>query len=135
MSTEAIQVSPEVVQKAVADYFAATRAMDAAAWVATFAEDAVSYDPANSPPHQGRAALREFFEGIAAAFEQVGLTEDHVFVVGHQAAVKWTGRGVGKNGRAVTFEGIDIIEVNAEGKIQAVRAYWNPAALVAELQG
>ncbi|HEX8136855.1 MAG TPA: nuclear transport factor 2 family protein [Pyrinomonadaceae bacterium] len=125
-------MSTEIVQKAVADYFAATRAMDAQAWIETFAEDATSYDPA-APPATGHAALRQFFEAIAGAFKEVGLTEDKVFVVGREAAVKWTGRGVGHNGREVVFEGIDFFEVNEAGKIQSVRAYWNPATLMAQL--
>ena len=126
-------MSTELIQKAVADYFAATRAMDAEAWVRTFAEDATSYDPA-APPATGYDALRRFFEGIAGAFSRVGLTEDNVFVVDGNAAVKWTGRGVGKNGREVVFEGIDVFEINEAGKIQTLRAYWNPAALMAQLQ-
>ncbi|HEY0404891.1 MAG TPA: AMP-binding protein, partial [Pyrinomonadaceae bacterium] len=88
----------ERAQKAIADYFAAIRAMDASAWVATFADDAISYDPVGAPPMAGHAALRQFFEGIAGAFEKVGLFEERVFVSGNEAAVKWTGRGTGKNG-------------------------------------
>lgn len=128
-------MSTDRTQKAVADYFAAIRAMDTEAWLASFAADAVSHDPVGAPPISGHAALRQFFEGIAGAFEKVGLFEDHVFVNGNEAAVKWTGRGVGKNGRAVTFEGIDIFRINDEGKIQTLRGYWNPAAMMAELQG
>lgn len=126
-------MSTEMVQKAVADYFAATRAMDAQAWVETFAEDGTSYDPV-APPATGHAALRQFFEAIAGIFSRVGLTEDNVFVKENEAAVKWTGRGVGHNGREVVFEGIDIFEINEAGKIQTVRAYWNPATLMAQLQ-
>jgi steroid delta-isomerase len=127
-------MSTDRTQKAVSDYFAAIRATDVDAWLATFAADAVSQDPVGAPPMKGHAALRQFFEGIAGAFERVGLFEDHVFVVGNEAAVKWTGRGMGKNGREVTFEGIDIFEINEEGKIQTLRAYWQPAAMMAELQ-
>ncbi|MBA3768081.1 MAG: nuclear transport factor 2 family protein [Acidobacteria bacterium] len=126
-------MSTEMVQKAVADYFAATRAMDASAWVAAFSEDGTSYEPA-TPPARGHEALRQFFDGIAGAFSQFGLTEDNVFITGNEAAVKWTGRGVGVNGREVVFEGIDIFEINEAGKIQNVRAYWNAAALFAQLQ-
>ncbi len=128
-------MSTDRTQKAVADYFAAIRAMDADAWLSTLAADAVTHDPVGAPPNNGHAALRQFFEGIAGAFEKVRLFEDHVFVNGNEAAVKWTGRGVGKNGRSVTFEGIDVFEVNDEGKIQRLRGYWNPAAMMAELQG
>lgn len=127
-------MSTNHTQKVVADYFAALRAMDVAAWVSTFAEDGISYDPVGAPPSKGHDGLRQFLEGIAGAFERVGLFEDHVFINGNEAAVKWTGRGTGKNGREVTFEGIDVFEINDEGKIQTLRAYWNPAAMMAELQ-
>ncbi len=127
-------MATEDVGKAVAEYFAALRAMDVDRWAAAFAEDAVSYDPVDGPPIRGRAELRQFLKSITAAFDKVGLTEDQVFINGNEAAVKWTGRGRGKNGRDVRFEGIDIIEVNDKGLIQTVRAYWNPAIVMAQLQ-
>lgn len=127
-------MSPDVIRSVVARYFAATRAMDAEAWVSCFAEEATSHEPAAPAPLEGRAALRQFFQGITAAFEKVGLTEDHVFVSGNEAAVKFTGRGVGKNGRAVVFEGIDVFEINDRGEIQTVWGYWSPEEMMAQLQ-
>ena len=126
-------MSPEVVSRAVKAYFAALRAMDQQAWVNTFAEDAVSHDPVGAQPIEGHQKLGEFFQTITAAFKEVGLTEDQVFVAGNGAAVKWTGRGISKQGKKVHFEGIDVIEVNEAGKIQIVHAYWNPAEMVAQL--
>ncbi len=126
-------MSPEVVSKAVKKYFAALRAMDEKAWVNTFAEDAVSYDPVGAPPHEGHQKLGEFFQSVTAAFKEVGLTEDQVFVAGNSAAVKWTASGISKGGKKVRFEGIDIITVNDAGLIQTVHAYWNPAEMVGQL--
>jgi steroid Delta-isomerase len=126
-------MSIDAMQKVVADYFAATRSMDVEAWLATFAPDAVSYEP-GSPPLTNREARYQFFQGIATQFETVGLTEDFISFVGNEVAVKWTGRGLGKNGRAVKFEGIDLFEFNAAGQIQTLRVYWDPAAVLAELQ-
>jgi steroid delta-isomerase len=126
-------MSPEVVSNTVKKYFAALRAMDQQAWVNTFAVDAISHDPVGAPPIEGHQKLGEFFQTITAAFKEVGLTEDQVFVAGNEAAVKWTGAGVSKQGRTVKFEGIDVIKVNEDGKIQTVHAYWNPAEMVAQL--
>jgi len=109
--------------------------MDVDAWLATFAEDAVSEDPVGGVPLIGHTAMRQFFLGMIGLFEQVGLTEEFVNIVGKVVAVKWTGKGVGKNGKAVMFEGIDIFELNDAGLIQHLKAYWNPAAMIAELQG
>jgi len=126
-------MSPEVIAQTVKAYFAALRAMDQQAWVNTFAEDAVSHDPVGAPPINGHQKLGEFFQTITAAFKEVGLTEDQVFISGNSAAVKWTGKGTSKQGRAVHFEGIDVIVVNAAGKIETLHAYWNPAEMVAQL--
>src|SRR5687768_4700942 len=126
-------MNPEMISKAVKTYFAAIRAMDIPAIVRTFAEDAVTEDPVGTPANHGHKKIQEFFETVTAGFKEVGLTEDQVFITGNAAAVKWTGRGVSKQGRKVKFEGIDVIEVNEAGKIQTLHAYWNPAEMVAQL--
>jgi steroid delta-isomerase len=128
-------MSPEIISRGVRAYFAAIRAMDLEAWVATFAPDATSYDPVGAPPTVGHDGLRQFFAAIVGAFKTVGLTEDHIFIAGDGAAVKWTGTGTGKNGRNVRFEGIDVFEFNSDGLIQTMRAYWNPAEVLMQLQG
>jgi steroid delta-isomerase len=126
-------MSPEVVSKAIKAYFEALRAMDIPAIVNTFAEDAVSHDPVGAQPIEGHQKLTEFFQSITAAFKEVGLTEDQVFVAGTGAAVKWTGSGISKQGKKVRFEGIDVFDVNEAGKIRRLYAYWNPAEMVAQL--
>jgi steroid Delta-isomerase len=128
-------MSPEDISRGVRAYFAAIRGMDADAWLATFAPDATSYDPIDAPPHAGHDALRQFFDGIAGAFEKVNFVEDHVFIAGNSAAVKWTANGRGKNKRDVRFEGIDIFDFNEQGLIQTVRAYWNPTEVMMQLRG
>ncbi|AFY36247.1 nuclear transport factor 2 family protein [Calothrix sp. PCC 7507] len=124
----------EVIQQVINNYFTATRSANKVEdMVACFAENSISYDPVGGPALIGHDGLRQFFQSIADLFEQIGLVADFISINGHEAAVKWTGKGVGKNGRAVTFEGIDIFEVNEDGKIQSLRAYWNPAAMLTEL--
>ena len=127
------QLEPDRISRVVRGYFLAIRAMDAEAFANSFAEDGTTYDPVGTPGVTGRDGLREFFESICKNFKNVGLTEDHVFVAGNGAAVKWTGKGTSNDGREVRFEGIDVIEVNEQGKIQTVHAYWNPAEMIAQL--
>ena len=126
-------MSPEVIAKVVKAYFAAIRDMNQNAWVNTFAEDAISYDPVGAPPIEGHQKLGEFFQSITAGFKEVGLTEDDVFIAANQAAVKWTGTGISKQGKKVRFAGIDVITLNEAGKIQTLHGYWNPAEMVAQL--
>ncbi len=43
-------ISNEAIATLVTSYFAATRDMDVEAWLATFAEDAISHDPVGEVP-------------------------------------------------------------------------------------
>ena len=127
------QVSPDRISRAVRAYFLAIRAMDAEAFANTFAEDGTTQDPVGAPPIKGRDGIRDFLESICRNFKSVSLDEESIFVAGNGAAVKWTGKGISSSGKEVRFEGIDVFEVNAEGKIQNVWAYWNPAEMIAQL--
>jgi len=127
------EISPDKISRAVRAYFLAIRAMDAHAFANTFAEDGTTFDPVGTPGITGRDGIREFLQSICKNFKSVGLTEEFVFVAGNGAAVKWTGQGTSASGKEVKFEGIDVIEVNEDGKIQTVRAYWNPAEMIGQL--
>ena len=127
------QVSPDKISRAVRAYFLAVRTMDPDAIANTFAEDGTTCDPMGTPPVSGRTAVREFFASVFKNFKSVALTEDLVFVAGNGAGVKWTGHGTSVNGKEVNFEGIDVFEVNQEGKIQNIWAYWNPEEMIAQL--
>jgi steroid delta-isomerase len=127
------QISPEKISRAVRAYFLAIRAMDAEAFANTFAEDGTTFDPVGTPAIAGRDAIREFLTSICRNFKSVGLMEESIFVAGNGAAVKWMGRGTSATGKEVKFEGIDVFEVNADGKIRTVRAYWNPAEMIGQL--
>ena len=128
-------MTPEAMQTLVTRYFAATRAMDLNAWLACFADDAVSHDPYGAQPTQGKEGLRKFFLSVAAAFKEIGFTENFVIVTGNRAAVKFTARGIETSGTTATCEGIDVFEFNDRGTIQTMWGYWDPAAMMAQLQG
>jgi steroid Delta-isomerase len=126
-------ISPDKISRAVRAYFLAIRAMDAEAYANTFAEDGTTFDPEGTPGITGRPALHEFLQSICKNFKSVSLDEDSVFVAGNGAAVKWTGHGTSASGKEVKFEGIDVFEMNEDGKIKTVHAYWNPAEMIAQL--
>jgi steroid Delta-isomerase len=130
-----LMASKEAIQSAVAAYLAATGAMDANAVAEAFASDGVSNDPVGTAPHKGRNAIRQFMQGILSEAERVTSTPDQIFVAGDSAAFKWTVQLTTKRGRSVTFDGIDVIQVNDDGKIQTLNAYWDPAPVLAALQG
>lgn len=122
------------IENVIAAYFTNFATMNPEGWVENFAEDALSYDPVGEPPAKVHEGFRQFIGQLQAVFAKLEPTTEHIFVGGNEAAVKWTMQGVSKTGKSVTFEGITIFEINAAGKIQTTRAYWNPAAMVAQLR-
>ncbi|MCA1958563.1 MAG: nuclear transport factor 2 family protein [Nitrospira sp.] len=83
---------------------------------------------------QDRAALRRFFTDMVERFQTIDVTEDLVVASANRTAVKFTARGVDKNGRLVVFEGIDAFELNDQGKIQPMWGYWNPEVMTVQLE-
>jgi steroid Delta-isomerase len=126
-------MSNETIRKAVNAYFTTLSAMDADAWLAVFAEGAIGYDP-GSPPLVGREGLGRYVRGLLESFKAFSVTPEAIFTCDSGAAVRWSARGTVMNGREVAFDGIEVFEVDAEGKIQWARAYWDPASLGAQMQ-
>ena len=123
------------MKQCINDYFIALQHLDGDEWLATFAADGASHDPAGAPPHVGHTALRLFFIAVTKNFASVSIAADEILIQGSRAAVTWRAKGVGANNRKVQFEGIDIFEMDASGKIKAVWGFWDPAAMFAELHG
>lgn len=121
------------IRQQIAAYFAAINALDADAWVATFAPDGESHDPVGAPPHVGAAGLRGFFLAISGGFERLTFDAPAYYVSGNGAAVPWKAQGVTKSGRTVRFEGVDVFELDGGGLIRRCFAYWDPAPLMAVL--
>ena len=111
------------------DFWAAVDAKDVDRMLSTMAEDAEFEDPVGSPVRKGHGELREFFDGMSDAFETVIVSRDKVYPCADQLGLVWTISGRMTNGRDVTFDGIDIIKFNEDGKIQALWGYWDPSVL------
>lgn len=134
MTTQQLRISAETIQSVIEQYFAASRGNNKAEdMVACLAEDCISQDPVDGPALNGSVEVRQFFQSLVNLFTTVELTEEFISINGQEAAVKWSGHGISKNGGEVTFEGIDVFEFNANGKIQSIKGYWNPTAMLTKL--
>ena len=127
-------LSPKQMSDAVDRYFTAWSSLDPSAYVACFDEKAVVHDPYGSTPHEGASALREFFGVIAHAVHDVRIQADSVYAASNRTAVVFRGKAVGKNQKPVEVAGIDVFEFNEAGRITALWAYWDPAAVLAKLR-
>jgi ketosteroid isomerase-like protein len=125
-------LSNEAIRQVVSAYFTTLSAMDADAWLALFAEDATGHDP-GSPPLVGHADLGRYVRGLLDVFQAFSVVHEDIFLCDSGAAARWSGRGTTKSGREVSFGGVEVFEVNASGKLQRARAYWDAAGLMAQL--
>lgn len=114
----------------VSGYYEALSAGDRDAWLALFADDAISHDPVGTPPASGRRALAEIWNVMTSPFDKLTATIDSIFHADTGAAVKWTAEGKSPRGGKAAFEGISVFEFTEEGLIQTVMAYWDPAAML-----
>ncbi len=127
-------VSQKDIQEAINTYFDANNALDVDGFVDAFAPNASMYNNPGAPPITSQDAIRQMAQRFMAPYSQMNATQDRVFIWGNGAAVLYTAQLTAKNGRTASVQGIDIFEVNDQGKIQVIRYYWDPTPLVAILR-
>ena len=110
---------------------AAVEVHDREAWLALFAEDAVVQDPigpsAFDPEgkgHRGPEAIAAFYDNVIAANESIKFTIQQSLLCGDEAANVGVIRITFAGGSAVEVDGVYTYRANPEGKIAALRAYW-----------
>ena len=118
---------------------AAAVARDKDAWLTVFADDAVVEDPIGpshfdpeGKGHRGKEAIAKFFD-MAIAPSQLEFHFDKTYQCGNEEA------NVGHivivaGGYRVQAEGVFTYRVNDEGKIVALRAYWDVNQATASAQ-
>jgi steroid Delta-isomerase len=114
-------------------------ARDKQAWLDLFAEDAIVEDPigpSHFDPegngHRGKDAIAAFFD-MAIAPSELEFHFEKSYVCGDEEAN--TGHIViVASGYRVIAEGVFTYRVNADGKIAALRAYWEPDKAAASAQ-
>ncbi|GFG74271.1 nuclear transport factor 2 family protein [Mycobacterium botniense] len=110
----------------------AVRAKDKEAWLAVFADDAIVEDPIGpsvfdpeGKGHRGRDAISAFWDKAIAPTDSIEFDFRDTFQCGHEEA------NVGNivitmGGHQITAEGVFTYKVNDDGKLVALRAYWEP---------
>jgi steroid Delta-isomerase len=120
--------TPEQVRAVVDDYLASFPKKDRDAFLACFADDATQVDPVPSPPNVGKQAIGQFWDNIIAIADTLEPHLDRVSVCGNQAAVVFTMKARSDEGGSA-IDIVDIFEVDDDGKIASLHAYWDPAAM------
>jgi steroid Delta-isomerase len=116
---------------------AAVAAKDRSAWLALFADDAVVQDPIGPSPldpggagHRGAAAIAAFYDTVIATAEQITFEIESSYLCGDEVADVGVIRTMLPGGRqAAVVRGVYTYRSNGDGKLAALRAFWEFDAL------
>jgi steroid delta-isomerase-like uncharacterized protein len=123
--------SPDITQAALRD-FEALAARNAAGMAASYAEDAIA-DIVPVGVLRGSNEIREFFEGLFAAFPDMETTYDVVATSGNTVVVEWRShgtfsgvafQGVEPTGKPVDSRGVDVMKIEND-RIAHNTAYYD----------
>ncbi|HEX3842436.1 MAG TPA: nuclear transport factor 2 family protein [Acidimicrobiales bacterium] len=115
---------------------AAVEVHDREAWLALFTEDSVVQDPIGpsvfdpeGKGHRGLEAIAAFYDNVIAANESIKFTIQQSFLCGDEVANVGVIRITFAGGSAVEVDGVYTYRCSPEGKIAALRAYWEVDAV------
>lgn len=116
--------SPEQVRAAIDAYATAYRNNDREAFLDVFADNGVIIDPVGTPPHVGREARGAFWDTVRQLTEKITFDVKDVVVCGNEAAMTF-GIHAGSGDSGIVLDAVDIFEVNDDGKVTVMKAYWD----------
>jgi ketosteroid isomerase-like protein len=112
---------------------AAVESGDRPGWLALFADDAVVEDPVGPSAfdpdghgHRGSAAIAAFYDTVIAVNESIRFTVHQSLLCGDEVANVGVIRITLPGGSAVEVDGVYTYRRSPDGKIAALRAYWEP---------
>jgi steroid delta-isomerase len=115
---------------------AAVEAGDRDAWLSLFAADAVVEDPigpsAFDPEgkgHRGIEAIGAFYDNVIAANESIRFTINQSLLCGEEVANVGVIRITFAGGAAIEVDGVYTYRRSPDGKIAALRAFWETDAV------
>jgi steroid delta-isomerase len=126
-------LSDPALEESIDRYYRAIAGRSLTDWLATLSADVTMHEPAESLPAEGHEGAREAWKVLTAPFRELHYERRATFFSGTGAAVLWRCNAVGVTGGRAGAEGITVFEFDADGLIQTVVSYWDPAALLIAL--
>ena len=132
-ATPANTLTPEQIEAIATDVFNKFAAFDAQGTANLFAPDGTIEDPVGTTPVQGTQAIIAYLETFPTILDEIRIQSFDVTVAGQEAAIKWRLRFKTKTGNVFFVDGIGILKINADGKVQSDREYFDLAYFQSQL--
>ena len=126
-------LTPEQVEAVVRNMYDKFAAFDAQGTTNCFAPDGTIEDSVGSTPIQGTQAILAYQQSFPTLLDELRFQSVDITVGGQEAAVKWRIRLKTKTGNVFFLEGIGIVKVNEDGKIQSARNFFDLAYFQSQL--
>ena len=126
-------LTPEQIEAIVRDMYNKFAAFDAQGTTDMFAPDGTIEDSVGSTPIQGTEAILAYQQTFPTLLDEIRFQSVDITVGGQEAAIKWRIRLKTKTGNVFFLDGIGIIKVNENGKIQSDRNFFDLAYFQSQL--
>ena len=126
-------LTPEQIEAIATEMFNRFAAFDAQGTADMFAPDGTIEDPVGSTPIQGTQAIIAYQQTFPTILNEIRIQSFDVTVAGQECAIKWRLRFKTKTGNVFFVDGIGILKINEDGKIQSDREYFDLAYFQSQL--
>ena len=126
-------LTPEQIEAIVRNMYDKFAAFDAQGTTDCFAPDGTIEDSVGSTPIQGTQAILAYQQTFPTLLDEIRFQSVDITVGGQEAAVKWRIRLKTKTGNVFFLDGIGILKVNENGKIQSDRNFFDLAYFQSQL--
>ncbi|HXQ37097.1 MAG TPA: nuclear transport factor 2 family protein [Anaerolineales bacterium] len=132
-ATPANNFTPEQIEAIATEMFNKFAAFDAVGTANMFAPDGTIEDPVGTTPIQGTQAIIAYQQTFPTILNEIRIQSFDVTVAGQECAIKWRLRFKTKTGNVFFVDGIGILKINENGKIQSDREYFDLAYFQSQL--
>jgi steroid delta-isomerase len=132
-ATPANNLTPEQIEAIATEMFNRFAAFDAQGTADMFAADGTIEDPVGSTPIQGTQAIIAYQQTFPTILNEIRIQSFDVTVAGQECAVKWRLRFKTRTGNVFFVDGIGILKINEQGKIQSDREFFDLAYFQSQL--
>ena len=127
-------LAPEQIEAIVRNMYDKFTAFDAQGTTDCFAANGTIEDSVGTTPIQGSQAILAYQQSFPTLLDEMRFQSVDITVGGQEAAVKWRMRFKTKTGNVFFLEGIGILKVNEDGKIQSARNFFDLVYFMSQLQ-
>lgn len=120
--------TPDQVRAAAENHAKLFSSADKEGWLDLYADNAEFADPYPAPASVGRAGLVEFWDRVHGMASNYSFDNVQIVTAGDRAAMTFT-LSMELDGTRYGFDGVDVFEVDDDGKIARFTAYWDPTAV------